>query len=48
VRDLPLYLNADSEHLLDWFHLTLRLTVLANMAKSLRPAPPDEEGLPSG
>lgn len=46
VRDLPLYLNAEAEHLLDWFHVTMRLTVLANMAKSLRPAPPDEEGLP--
>jgi len=47
VRDLPLYLNADSEHLLDRFHITMRLTVLANMAKSLRPPPPDEEDLPS-
>jgi len=46
VRGLPLYLNPGSEHLLDWFHLTMRLTVLANMAKSLRAAPPDEEGLP--
>lgn len=45
VRELPRYLNPDSEHLLDWFHLTMRLTVLANMAKSLRAAPPDEEGL---
>src|SRR5664280_546172 len=46
VRDLPLYLNPDSEHLLDWFHLTMRLTVMTNMAKSLRAAPPDEEGVP--
>ena len=46
VRDLPLYLNPDSEHLLDWFHVTMRLTVMTNMAKSLRAAPPDEEGLP--
>jgi hypothetical protein len=46
VRDLPLYLNPDSEHLLDWFHLTMRLTIMTNMAKSLRAAPPDEEGLP--
>ena len=35
VRDLPLYLNPDSEHLIDWFHVTMRLTVLAQMAKSL-------------
>jgi hypothetical protein len=27
------------EHLLDWFHLTMRITVMANMAKSL-PRPP--------
>ncbi len=46
IRDQPLYLNADSEHLLDWFHVTMRLTVLANMAKSLRPTPPDNEGFP--
>ncbi len=43
VRDLPRYLNPDSEHLLDWFHLTMRLTVMTNMAKSLRAAPPDED-----
>jgi len=43
VRDLPLYLNPDSEHLLDWFHVTMRLTVMTNMAKSLRAAPPEEE-----
>ncbi len=43
IRDLPLYLNPHSEHLLDWFHITMRLTVMANMAKSLRPPPPDPE-----
>jgi hypothetical protein len=43
IRDLPLYLNAQAEHLLDWFHLTMRITVMANMAKSLRPPPPDPE-----
>jgi len=42
IRDLPCYLNAQAEHLLDWFHLTMRITVMANMAKSLRP-PPDPE-----
>ena len=40
IRDLPLYLNAQAEHLLDWFHITMRITVMANMAKSLRPPPP--------
>ena len=43
IRDLPLYLNAQAEHLLDWFHLTMRITVMANMAKSLRPPQPDPE-----
>jgi hypothetical protein len=28
VRDLQLYLNPQAEHLLDWFHLTMRLTVM--------------------
>jgi hypothetical protein len=28
VRDLQLYLNPQAEHLLDWFHLAMRLTVL--------------------
>jgi hypothetical protein len=43
IRDLPLYLNPQSEHLLDWFHITMRITVMANMAKSLRPPPPDND-----
>ena len=33
---LPLYLNPHAEHLLDWFHVTMRLTVLNQMAKSVR------------
>ena len=41
IRDLPCYLNAQAEHVLDWFHLTMRITVMANMAKSLQPPPPD-------
>jgi len=43
IRDLPLYLNAQAQHLLDWFHLTMRITVMANMAKSMHPPPPDPE-----
>ena len=43
IRDLPLYLTPGAEHLLDWFHVTMRLTVMANMAKSLRPLPPDPD-----
>ena len=33
VRDLPLYPNPDSEHLIGWFHITMRLTVLGQIAK---------------
>ena len=40
VRDLPLYLNPQAEHLLDWFHVTMRLTVLTQLAKGLRAPPP--------
>ena len=36
VRELPLYLNPQAEHLLDWFHITMRLTVLNQIAKSVR------------
>ena len=46
IRDLPLYLNPQAEHLLDWLHVTMRITVMANMAKSLRSPPPDPD-LPS-
>jgi hypothetical protein len=43
IRELPRFLNPDSEHLLDWFHITMRITVMTNMATSLRPPPPDPE-----
>jgi hypothetical protein len=43
IRSLPPYLNAEAEHLLDWFHVTMRLTVMANMAKSLRSRSPDPD-----
>ena len=36
VRDLPLYLNPQAEHLIDWFHITMRLTVMSQMTKGLR------------
>ena len=39
IRDLPRYLNPQAEHLLDWFHLTKRITVLTQQAKGLRCAP---------
>lgn len=33
VRNLQLYLNPEAEHLLDWFHITMRLTVMNQTAK---------------
>ena len=35
VRRIPEFLNPDSEHILDWFHLTMRLTVLNQCARGL-------------
>ncbi|MGZ5401348.1 MAG: ISKra4 family transposase, partial [Nocardioides sp.] len=39
IRELPRYLNPQAEHLLDWFHLTMRITVLMQLAKGLRVPP---------
>ncbi len=44
VRDLPRYLNPQAEHYLDWFHITMRLTVLRQMTRSLPPSQPASEG----
>ena len=44
VRDLQLYLNPQAEHLLDWFHVTMRLTVLQQTAKGLPQTTCDDEG----
>ena len=35
VRDLQFYISPFSEHVLDWFHITMRLTVMMNTAKGL-------------
>lgn len=35
VRDLTEGLNPLAEHILDWFHITMRLTVLGQMAKGV-------------
>jgi len=35
VRDLQFYLNPYAEHVLDWFHLTMRITVLDQYAKGV-------------
>lgn len=36
VRDLQLYLNPQAEHLLDWFHVTMRITVMNQIAKGIK------------
>jgi hypothetical protein len=43
VRDLQLYLNPQAEHLLDWFHLAMRLTIMQQTAKGLPQTIHDEE-----
>jgi hypothetical protein len=43
VRDLQLYLSPEADHLLDWFHVSMRLTVMQQSAKSLPLAIQDEE-----
>ncbi len=35
VRRLPEYLNPEAEHILDWFHITMRITVLQQCARGL-------------
>ena len=36
VRGVQAYLQPGSEHWIDWFHITMRLTVLQQQTKSLR------------
>jgi len=43
VRDLQLYLRVLAEHLLDWFHITMRITVLRQQLKELIAAAPDHD-----
>jgi hypothetical protein len=43
VRALQLYLNPQAEPLLDWCHVTMRLTVMQQTAKSLPETTRDEE-----
>ena len=48
VRDLSCYMSPQAEHILDWFHVTIRLTVMKQMAKNIAPLdeysnPPVEE-----
>ena len=36
VRELPIGLHPQSEHLLDWFHLTMRVTTMRRMAPGVQ------------
>jgi hypothetical protein len=42
VRDLQLYLNPHAEHILDWFHIAMWLTILQQTAKGLPDQTRDE------
>ena len=44
IRDLQLYLNPEAEHILDWFHITMRLTVMGQHAKGLPGKVDDGDG----
>ena len=33
--DLQQFLSPQAEHILDWFHITMRLTVMKQLAKSV-------------
>ena len=35
VRDVQLYLSPEADHLLDWFHVTMRITTLTQTAQGL-------------
>ena len=41
VRQVREYLHPNGEHILDWFHITMRLTVLQQQAKALREDQPE-------
>jgi len=42
VRDLQYCMYPESEHVLDWFHVTMKLTVLNQFAKGMVHSDPDE------
>jgi hypothetical protein len=42
VRQVQEYLHPNSEHVIDWFHITMRLTVLQQQTKALQAERPDE------
>ena len=42
VRNLQAYLHPDSEHSLDWFHITMRISLLQQQVKALKGEQPEE------
>jgi hypothetical protein len=44
VRRVQEYLHSNGEHIIDWFHITMRLTVLQQQTKALQ-AEPETKGL---
>src|SRR6516225_7746198 len=45
VRRVQTYLHPDSEHWIDWFHITMRITVLQQQSQSMQgEASVDAEG----
>ena len=42
VRQLQAYLHPSSEHIIDWFHITMRLTVLRQQNKAFLEKNPDD------
>lgn len=38
VRELQYYLNPHAEHILDWFHVTMKITVMSQIAKGMQDA----------
>ena len=46
VRQVQEYLHPNSEHIIDWFHITMRLTVLQQQSKALQAEQPaDGDGV---
>jgi hypothetical protein len=43
IRQVREYLHPNSEHVIDWFHITMRLTVLQQQSKALEEAWPESE-----
>ena len=46
VRDVQLYLSPEADHLLDWFHITMRLTTMTQSARGLPEKMGEEEPMP--